>query len=105
MSEKNNLYILKEEDTNFHRIGITHDINYRIKTLKGGNHRTLELVYSIKFQSEEKALQAENLLHEILKEFSTHPKLRSWYDLSGNRYNFTKGIIETFIKQGDLNLL
>ena len=49
MADKRFLYILKEDDTEFYRIGITHNITYRLGMLKGGNHRKLHLAYLIEF--------------------------------------------------------
>ncbi len=103
MANKRFLYILKEQDTDYYRIGITHSINYRIGVLSGGNHRKLELVYSIEFTSNEAALSAENQLHSLLKEFTTDPKKRSWYELTGLRYDMTKKIIDMNISEGILS--
>ena len=100
MADKRFLYILKEQDTDFYRIGITHSINYRIGVLKGGNHRKLELIFSIEFVTAEHTLNAENQLHTLLKEFTTDPKKRSWYELTGNRFDMTKAIIDMFIVEG-----
>jgi predicted GIY-YIG superfamily endonuclease len=100
MADKNFLYILKEEDTDFYRIGITHSIKYRIGILSGGNHRKLNLVYGIEFTSPEYALKAENTLHEMLREFTTDPKKRSWYELTGKRYSLVQDIIEMFVDDG-----
>jgi predicted GIY-YIG superfamily endonuclease len=58
MAEKRFLYILKEQDTEFYRVGITHSINYRIGILSGGNHRKLLLKYMIEFDSNQSALNA-----------------------------------------------
>ena len=104
MADKRFLYILKEDETEFYRIGITHNITYRLGMLKGGNHRKLHLSYLIEFNNPSECLAAENTLHEMLKEFTTDPKLRSWYDLKGNRYQLTKHIVETFVKDGVMNI-
>jgi len=100
MAEKRFLYILKEQDTEYYRIGITHSIKYRIGILSGGNHRKLELVYMIEFDSNQSALNAENQLHESLKEFTTDLKKRSWYELTGNRLDMTKKIIDMLVSEG-----
>jgi predicted GIY-YIG superfamily endonuclease len=100
MADKRFLYILKEQGTEFYRVGITHSINYRIGTLTGGNHRKLQLKYMIEFDSNQSALNAENQLHELLKEFTTDPKKRSWYELTGNRLDMAKKIIDMMINEG-----
>ena len=46
------------------------------------------------------ALSAENQLHSLLKEFTTDPKKRSWYELTGNRFDMTKKIIDMVIVEG-----
>lgn len=100
MAEKRYLYVLREEDTDFYRIGITHSINYRMGMLKGGNHRKLNLVCSIEFSTSDYCLDAENKLHDLLREFSPDPKLKSWYDLSGKRYDLVKHLIDVHITEG-----
>ena len=100
MADKRFLYVLKEDDTEFYRIGITHNINYRLTMLSGGNHRKLHLAYLIEFQTAAQALDAENSLHELLREFTTDPKKRSWYELTGNRFSLTEHFITKFITQG-----
>lgn len=54
----------------------------------------------IEFDSNQNALNAENQLHESLKEFTTDPKKRSWYELTGNRLDMTKTIINMLISEG-----
>jgi predicted GIY-YIG superfamily endonuclease len=100
MADKRFLYVLKEEETEFYRIGITHSINYRLNMLAGGNHRKLNLIYSIEFDTSQHALNAENTLHEMLREFTTDPKKRSWYELTGDRYKLTQYFIDTFVTEG-----
>ena len=100
MADKRFLYIFKEDDTEFYRIGITHSIPYRLGMLKGGNHRKLHLVHSIEFHHAQQALNAENTLHEMLREFTTDPKIRSWYELTGDRLKLVNHIIDVFIVEG-----
>ena len=100
MADKRFLYVLKEDDTDYYRVGITHNINYRLGMLSGGNHRKLNIVYLIEFQSSQFALNAENQLHELLREFTTDPKKRSWYELTGERFKLTEHFISKYITEG-----
>ena len=100
MADKKFLYVLKEQDTDFYRIGITHNIKYRLGMLSGGNHRILDVIYCIEFEKAELALEAENSLHEMLREFTTDPKKRSWYDLSGDRFKLTEYFINRYVTNG-----
>jgi|LakMenEpi05May12_1017382.scaffolds.fasta_scaffold40524_1 predicted GIY-YIG superfamily endonuclease len=46
MKSKKIVYVLKEKGTTFYRIGSTHSIEDRLRTLNQGNPRGMELFYS-----------------------------------------------------------
>jgi hypothetical protein len=72
------VYVLKERDTTFYRVGSSSSFDYRKKLLKQGNPRVLEELYVEVFETEEIAILAEKRIHS---EFSKYHFRDSWYNI------------------------
>lgn len=73
---KTTVYVLKEPETSFYRIGSTHSISSRMKTLTQGNPRRLDLVYSEKFDNPKVVSRMEREIQNLFRNY--HYK-DSWY--------------------------
>lgn len=64
------LYLIKviDSDKVFFKIGITNKIEKRIKSIKTGNHRKTELVFTEKVPEGVKVTDLENWLHSVFGE-------------------------------------
>ena len=78
MSKKKIVYVLKEKDTTFYRIGSTHNMNERLKILHQGNPRQLQLIYNEEFDNHD----VVNLMEiKLQKLFSKYRCKDSWYNV------------------------
>ena len=78
MKSKKIVYVLKEKGTTFYRIGSTHSIEDRLRTLNQGNPRGMELFYSEEFNNHYVVNDMERKVQRI---FSKYHHKDSWYNV------------------------
>lgn len=76
MRKKGYIYFL--DDHNGHvKIGLTDNMERRMKQLQTGNAMELTLIHSIKVDSMQDAFQLESILHHAL---NNHKVMNEWYE-------------------------
>lgn len=80
------VYLIANEDTGYHKIGFTNNLNERLLKLQTGSASKLKYVHTIKTVNF-KAL--ETALH---KRFETCRLLGEWFDLSDEDVDYIKSI-------------
>ena len=76
------IYIIKEDITNYYRIGSTNDLDFRRMVLNQGNPRTLEKVCQAWFPTPEMVLLVERSVQKKCKPYLVRNKKgkgNSWY--------------------------
>ena len=72
--EKNYIYILKQEDSNIIKIGVTNNINKRLKSVQTGNPSKISVYY---YEERNNAYKIEAYLK---KKFVKYKKEGEWYE-------------------------
>jgi predicted DNA-binding protein YlxM (UPF0122 family) len=86
------IYVLFNSITNYTKIGVTDNIEFRIKTLENGCGCPLELIYTTRH-----LVCAEKYEIDIHAELSVYRKLGEWFELPTP--NFAVPIIENITKE------
>jgi hypothetical protein len=76
------IYIIKEDTTNYYRIGSTNDLDFRKMVLNQGNPRTLEKVCQAWFPTPDMVLSVERSVQKKCKPYlvlNKNDKGNSWY--------------------------
>ncbi len=80
------LYTVRAVGTQYHKIGITDNIQRRIRDLQTGSPHDLRVSEIIEFPDEETARKAEGFIHRTLTLAGMH-KRGEWFDMSGGDRN------------------
>jgi hypothetical protein len=99
MRKKEYVYVLREEGTDFYRIGSTHSIEYREGVLRQGNPRTLNVRGWVWFHKDEIVLSVERFIQKSFKHYRYGKHGNSWYLIKDE--NIVKEIIELICKIQD----
>jgi len=85
MRTKKYMYILKEQGTQFYRVGSTHSVDFRESVLRQGNPRKLEIFHWEEFDEPKTVLSTERYVQRLMNKYSHTP---SWYKVP--KSNMTK---------------
>lgn len=77
------LYTVKALGTQYHKIGITDNIERRLGELQNGNPNELHIEKIVEFQDRDTALKAERFVHSTLKMAGMHVR-GEWFVLPGD---------------------
>lgn len=72
--EKNYIYILKQEGTNIIKIGVTNDLDKRLRSIQTGNPNKISIYH---FEERNNAYKVESYLK---KKFIKYKKEGEWYE-------------------------
>ena len=75
------IYLIEDVNNNTFKIGVTKDLNKRIKKLQTGNSTQLKLKYSFEY---EYPFRLESMLHTYYKEYC---ELNEWFALPSEKVN------------------
>ena len=75
------IYIIRCEKQNLFKIGISKNVDKRLKQLQTGNPYKLKCIYKIK-SLEIKATKIEATIHQFFKEANKKHVLNEWFNLS-----------------------
>ena len=88
------VYILREDVGPYHKVGITNDVDRRVRDLQTGNPRKLHVVYKKEVNDVSKA---ETAAKEAAKDFKVSASMQGgteWYNVPANQYNAFENAIE-----------
>jgi len=84
------IYIIRCDNQNLFKIGISNNVDKRLKQLQTGNPYKLKCIYKIK-SLEIKASKIEATIHQFLKEANKKHVLNEWFNLSDDEvFNLAK---------------
>ena len=84
------IYIIRCDKQNLFKIGISNNVDKRLKQLQTGNPYKLKCIYKIK-SLEIKASKIEATIHQFLKEANKKHVLNEWFNLSDDEvFNLAK---------------
>ena len=78
------VYIIKEESNGYYKIGVSKNVQARLKQLKTGNPNKLTIIYEKAFPDERTAYRIESKCHRMMEEKCIY---REWFELSKDDLN------------------
>jgi hypothetical protein len=85
------VYIMQDLSTNFYKVGVSKNLNYREKTLQS-QKPTILYLFSKSFKNKEKAYEFELHLHKL---YASKRVRGEWFDFSSSDLNNLKSIFKT----------